>query len=123
VTQVIYKGSSFTIEAVRVKDGTCPAREFLDSLGERDVARLKALFQQFCERWPNFTNKEMFKKIEGTKGLFEFKDHQVRLPCFFEAGGRAILTHGFRKKANRIPKAEIKRAEDIRSFYSERGKK
>ena len=42
-------------------------------------------------------NREQFKKIEG-EDFFEFKNFQIRMPCYFHAAGRLIITHGFIKK-------------------------
>lgn len=70
---------------------------------------------------------EKFKKVEGTEGLFEFKSFQDRIPAFYDGNerdgrGRLIMTHGFRKKGDRMPPAELKRAEQLRSrFYSAKG--
>jgi hypothetical protein len=54
-----------------------------------------------------------FKRIEGTD-LFEFKNFQIRMPCCYLAGGLLVITHGFRKKGDRIPPSEIARANRIR---------
>lgn len=61
-------------------------------------------------------NEEKFKRIEGT-GFFEFKAFQVRMPCYYTAGRRVVITHGFRKQADRIRRSELRRAENIRSEY------
>ncbi len=60
--------------------------------------------------WIN--NDQKFKPIEGTK-FFEFKDFQLRMPCFRQ-GNTMVITHGFIKKTGPIPAAEIRRAERIK---------
>lgn len=108
------------IEAVVLDDDSCPAEEFLDRLSDIDVAKMKALFNLFAGRHPLHLSGEKFKKIEGTD-LFEFKNFQIRVPCFFVAGSRVLLTHGLIKKADRLPKSEIKRAREIRAVFEKRG--
>ncbi|PKL15138.1 MAG: hypothetical protein CVV50_01120, partial [Spirochaetae bacterium HGW-Spirochaetae-6] len=41
---------------------------------------------------------------------------------FFDAGNLVILTHGFQKKTQKTPKAEIDRAEKYRKDYLRRKK-
>ena len=65
------------------------------------------------QHWRTMAGSERFKKIEGTR-FFEFKNHQIRMPCFFEPGGSVIITHGFKKKGDRIPQPQLERAERIR---------
>lgn len=70
------------------------------------------LFNKLGEQgW--IANKEHFKKIEGTE-FFEFKNFQIRMPCYFLPGNLVVITHGFRKKGERIPPSEIDRAARIK---------
>ena len=64
-------------------------------------------------------NREQFKRIEGTD-FYEFKNFQIRMPCYFHAGGRLILTHGFMKKKDWISPEEIDRMKRIRDEYEKR---
>lgn len=93
-------------------DQTSPGEEFYDALDDGDKAKLNKLFEHLGDH-SKISNKEKFKKIEGTD-FFEFKSFQIRMPCYFKQGGLVIITHGFRKKDDRIPPAEIKRAERIK---------
>jgi hypothetical protein len=69
------------------------------------------LFKLLGDRgWIN--NDQKFKPIEGTK-FCEFKDFQIRMPCF-RVGDTWVITHGFVKKKGPIPPAEIARAERIK---------
>lgn len=56
-------------------------------------------------------HREKFKKLDGE--LWEFKSHQIRMPCAFRHPRLVVVTHGFIKKTGRIPPAEIARAERI----------
>ena len=93
---------------------------------ERDRRRLIALLDHTALNGPP-RNVEKFKKVEGTDGLFEFKSFQDRIPAFYDGNepdgrGRLVMTHGFRKKGDRMPPGELKRAEQLRSrFHSAKG--
>jgi mRNA-degrading endonuclease RelE of RelBE toxin-antitoxin system len=108
-----YVGSSFTVAFAACSDGTSPAEEFLDRLDEQDQAKMLRLFKQLGDQG-RISSPEKFKKIEGTDGLFEFKSHQVRMPCYFLPGRLLVITHGFLKKGDKLPPAEIRKAERIR---------
>jgi|ERR1700730_11470477 len=63
---------------------SCPVLEFLREQSEikpDQVANLTALLERTALNGP-FTNETKFKKVEGSKGLFEFKSYQMRLYCF-----------------------------------------
>jgi hypothetical protein len=75
--------------------------------------KLLALFQMLGDQG-EIWNREKFKKIEGTE-FFEFKSFQIRMPCFFLPGNLVVITHGFRKKKDKAPAAEVKRARLIKS--------
>jgi hypothetical protein len=103
-----------TIVWAESTDGRCPAKQFFDELDEREQAKLENLFEMMAEQG-TVRNHEKFKLLED--GLFEFKAHQLRMPCFFDSRNRVVVTHGFRKKRDDAPKAEIERARQIRDSY------
>lgn len=103
-----------------LEDGSCPAEDFLNGLDEGRTAKMKALFHFFIEIHPRQMSDQKFKKIEGTADLFEFKSHQIRMPCFFASGGRILLTHGLTKKQDRLPSSEITRAKMIKGVFERR---
>jgi hypothetical protein len=93
------------------RNGSSPALDFLERLDLRELAQVVKLFQWLGDLgWIN--NREKFKPIEGTD-FFEFKAHQVRMPCY-RSGNLFIVTHGFRKKKDAIDPQEIARAVRIR---------
>lgn len=79
-----------------------PAAEFFHSLTEADQAKLLALFRWFAEQW-RISNREKFKKVEGSDGLFEFKSHQLRFIGAYGARAEFVVAHGLRKKQDRLP--------------------
>ncbi len=99
------------INFYRKENGICPVEDFLDSLEEKTVVKILAVFCLLENE--KIISSRFFKKIEGTK-LFEVRvkhsSNIYRFPCFFEEDKLIILTHGFTKKTNKLPKNEINRA-------------
>jgi phage-related protein len=66
-----------------------------------------------------------FKKLPDTQELWEFRvdgpNHTYRLFAFWDNRGETetliVCTHGFDKKTQKTPKAEIAKAERIRREY------
>lgn len=109
---IAYQGSRLTIEYAVLPDGKMPAKTFVEGLTHSYQARVLVLFQRLGDHGV-IKNPEHFKKVVGSD-FFEFKRHQVRILAFSLPGRRFILTHGFRKKKDKIDKAELSRAARIR---------
>ena len=108
-------GERVVVECVIRANGNSPSKDFLDSLNNKDRPKI----MRIIKRYANFRvifNKEQFKKVEGTD-FFEFKSFQIRLLMYHCSLGRIALTHGFKKKGDRIPRSEIKRAYRIKEEY------
>jgi hypothetical protein len=74
-------GRSFTVVYAVCRDGSSPAKEFVDSRDKQDRAKLLYLFQLRADLGQNeWRNREKFKPIDGP--LFEFKSFQIRVLCF-----------------------------------------
>jgi hypothetical protein len=120
-TDVVASGSAGDVVYAQNAAGEFPAHDFLEELRETEPANyagLMHLFKLFADQW-RIANHEHFKKLENSKPtLFEFKKYQTRLPCFMcksSSGRKRIaLTHGFKKKTDKIPDAEKNRAYRIR---------
>ena len=110
---VLCVGRKLTVEFAVRSDGTMPAKLFFDSLDPQDKRKLMVLFQWLADEG-RIVNREKFKKVEGTQGLFEFKSFQIRMPGFFTPDRRFVITHGFRKKKDAFPKSEVEIAYRIR---------
>ena len=110
---IIYSGNRFDIYAITVQD-ECPALEFIDNLEDRDQAKIIQLLNVTADNGTP-SNPEKFKKLE--KDIWEFKSYQVRLPCFFEKEKIIVITHGFKKRKNKIPRKQIERAIKLRNDY------
>jgi hypothetical protein len=112
-----YRGTWGNIYLAIQRDGTSLADAFIKGLDNSDRLKLLALLKRAADMGPmNIHDGEKFKKLDGT--LFEFKVFQIRMPCFYD-GRKVILTHGFTKKKDKTPPAEIERAARIQKEYRE----
>ncbi len=117
-TRVEYVGPKATIELYEYEEGSCPAAEYLSDLAPSDRQKIDTLFELMGVRG-EIRNDQKFKKLEKSDGIFEFKSFQVRLLCFYAKTSpkKLIITHGVTKKQDKHAKADIRRAETIRTKY------
>lgn len=119
VRRIAYRGAKFVIAYARDAAGSCPGGEFFDRLELRDQAKLMALFK-IAGDLGQFSNPEKFGDLGD--GVYEFKSFQIRMPFVYCSILRKtiVITHGFVKKKDKAPPAEIERARRIRSQDFER---
>lgn len=92
---------------------------FLDELGEKE--RMKIIYNIDKASYTN--DPKLFKKL--TDSIWEFRTlynkKQYRLLAFWDKEDKnetlVISTHGFVKKTSKVPKAQIKKAEELRKDY------
>jgi len=116
--EVLYKGEFHTVELAITANDRCPAKKFLDGLSKLDREIILRIVKRLADKG-KVTNPKQFKKIEGTD-FFEFKNFQIRMPCYFHPDGRIIITHGFPKKGDSIKPDEIDRMKRIRNENEKR---
>lgn len=109
-----YKGSQLAVEFAIRSNGESPGHQFYKGLKQIDQAKLLKLFEIIGDQG-QIRNREKFKPIEGTK-LFEFKSFQIRMPCF-RIEHSWVVTHGLIKKTQKIPPADLTRAEEIKAEH------
>ena len=102
-------------------NGTYPAQEFIDSLDLKMQAKILKTISLLQE---NGTDLRMPYSEHLEDGIFELRakvgSNISRVLYFFFDGGKAILTHGFIKKTDKTPPAEIDRAKRYRKEYYNR---
>jgi hypothetical protein len=116
--EVLYKGKVHRVELARTANGRFPAKKFLDGLSKLDREKILRIIKRLADEG-KVANRQQFKKIEGEE-FFEFKNFQIRMPCYFHADGRVIITHGFIKKGDSIEPEQIDRMKRIRGEYEKR---
>lgn len=110
---IAYQGSKFTIAYARDESGRYLGLEFFDQLSTSDKAKLHALFILAADH-ASTKNTEKFGNLG--EGLFEFKSFQIRMPFAYAVSperGVILITHGFIKKSQKAPAAEVARARRI----------
>lgn len=118
-TKVAYAGTQKTIDLFIEADGSCPAEEFLNSLSQSDRRKIDVLFERMGQHG-RISNTEKFKKLEGSKEVWEFKSFQVRLLCFHAPGKKVVICKGIIKKRDKHAKSDIEFAEACREkFFGE----
>lgn len=106
----------------RTKAGHCPVEEFLDGLNGKQAQKVVWVLRliEELETIPS----QYLKKLAGTEDLWEVRAQHggdtFRLIGFFEEHRLLVLTSGFAKKTERIPRQEIALAEKRRQDYQSR---
>ena len=111
---VVKEGPMKTVVAAVRSNEKSPARDFLESLWQRDrpaFTKFRALFEKIAKTGL-IRNTTQFRKEEGD--IWSFKHGQCRIACF-QDGRCWVLTHGFEKKRGRWRKEDLKKAENIRA--------
>lgn len=112
------------IEFYRTESSSCPVEVFLETLSNKQfekVAWVLRLVKEF-ERVP----KEYYKKLKNSDDIWEvriqFGNNIFRILGFFDGNKLVVLTNGFAKKSQKVPKQEIDLAEKRKRDYFERKK-
>jgi len=74
---------------------------------------MQALIERQCDSQLGVRDEEKFRS-EGD-GIWVFKKFQDRIYCYFD-GNKVCMTHGLKKKRDRVPPSELKKAKDIRAL-------
>ena len=107
------RGPCLNVQWARDQAGGYPARDFFDSLDEKDQAKALSLFERLATSG-KINNREKFKKVED--GLWEFKPNkQIRLFGDFRPGGRFLIASGAKKQKWRLSHEDLERAHRVLS--------
>ena len=106
-------------------DGSCPISEFIESREMRNQAKLLSMISLLEERGPNLPRPYADLLEDGIHEMrIKFSGEQIRILYFFCYQEFVILNHVFRKKTDRVPISEIRKAkayrEDFLRRFSER---
>ena len=104
-------------------NGECPVDPFLDSLPVKARAKLEKWMQLLEELGPDLPRPYADTVREKIRELrVVFGSNQYRLLYFFFER-KIIVTHGFIKKSQKVPKEEIERAMCFMEDFHERSGK
>ena len=111
-----------TFDWIKRDDGTSEFEDFLDSLPDKDAAKLLAIIAK-TEDHGLLVAKRMkwVKKLDDN--LYELRSKQgkdiQRALYFQKIGNHFLITHGFTKKDQKTPRTEIEHAKEIRKRFFE----
>lgn len=122
--EVLWTGACYQVVALKIGRG-CPLLEFLDELGKSAPKRenkAMQLIERVAEHGPP-RNVQKGHMVHQEHNLYVLKpDQQVRLVYFLDHDARPkrlVITHGFFKTKQDIPRNEKDRALEARGWYQE----
>jgi len=114
-----------TIIFYRTAEGKCPVEDFLDSLPAKAAQKVTWVLRLVEDL--NLVPASYFKKLSGTEEIWECRislgSNAYRILSFLAGNSVVVLTHGFVKKSQKTPRAEIEKAERYRRDFFERSKR
>lgn len=96
-----------------IKNKTSPVISYVNKLKETEKTKIIALITRFANEG-EIRNKEKFKIEEHP--IYCFKSDDIRVLCFFLPNPQMksiVLTNCYKKKSNKMPPSEFKRALSI----------
>ncbi len=110
------------IEFYRTESNKCPVEDFLMSLPDKQSKKIAWTLRvvRDLENVPT----EYLKKLTSTDDIWEVRatigNNTFRLLGFFDGPKLIVLTSGFAKKSNKVPKRHIETAEERKQDYYRR---
>ena len=107
------------IKFYRTITGICPVEDFLNSLPDKQSKKVAWTLRvvRDLEQVPS----QYLKKLTSTDDIWEIRatlgNNTFRLLGFFDGPKLIVLTSGFAKKTNKVPKQEIETAEERKRDY------
>lgn len=111
------------IKFYKLPSGKSPIEEFLDSLSSKEAQKIVWVLS-LIEEMENISTK-FYKKLSNSDGIIEVRaqigKNNFRLLGFEHNEVFVILTNGFKKKDQKVPKSEITLAQQRKNEYLSRG--
>jgi phage-related protein len=114
---IAYEGDQFVIEWFFDEKGNSEALAFFNSLSAVQQRKTLMLFKRMGD-FGKISDTEKFNN-EGDQ-IYAFKPQPDRFLCFFYTGRKIIITNGFHKKTQKLPKNEKNTALKVREDYEQR---
>lgn len=117
---IAFQGKKFTIEWYFNASGKSSALDYFETLDDEMQIKLLELMA-LIGTVGSIKNKQKFRH-EGDK-IYAFKPQPYRFLCFFFSNQKIIVTNGFHKKSDKLPKADKERALKAKHDYENRIKR
>jgi len=114
---VIYVGEKFILEWYYDKDGRSAAYDYFEQSTEDLQDKFLILVKKMGDSGKIY---DITKFRNEGDGIYAFKPQPDRYLSFFTDGKKIIVTSGFRKKTDKLPKNEKALAMRYRQDYLER---
>ena len=114
---IIYSGEKFTLEWYYDKNGKSVAYDYFMESTEDLQDKFLVLIKKIGEFGKIY---DITKFRNEGDGIYAFKPQPDRYLSFFTDGRKIIITNGFRKKTEKLPKNEKELAIKYRQDYLER---
>lgn len=116
---IIYEGDHFTLEWYYDEKGNSSAFKYFEALSAVQKRKALLLFKRMGD-FGKISDITKFRN-EGDK-IFAFKPQPDRFLSFFCIGKKIIVTNGFLKKGQKLPKAEKEIALKCKADFAKRTK-
>jgi phage-related protein len=87
------------------EDGCRPVKDFIDSLAEKEQAKVYAYIAELINQGNNLRRPMADYLIDG---IYELRPRDNRIFYFFYLRDRAVLLHAIKKHVKRIPENDLK---------------
>jgi phage-related protein len=114
---LIYRGPAFTIDWYYDTNGKSVGFDYFLSISKEQKRKFLVLAKRMGDSGRIFDINKF--RHEGD-GIFAFKPQPDRFLSFFTFGKKIIVTNGFTKKQDKLPKREKDLALKLRKDYLER---
>ena len=111
---IAYQGEHFTIEWYFDPKGSSQSLEFFEAMSNSQKRKLLMLFKRMGD-FGRITDKTKFRN--ESDGIYAFKPQPDRFLSFFTSNKKIIVTEGFQKKSNKLPRNIKNRSLRIRNEY------
>ena len=111
------------IKFYKTLSGKSPIEDFLDSLSSKEAQKVTWVLSLIEEM--DSVSTKFYKKLSNCDGIMEVRaqigKNNFRLLGFEYNGSFIVLTNGFKKKDQKVPKSEISLAQKRKDEYLSRG--
>lgn len=114
------RGREYEIEYYVTADGECPVKEMIDAMTLKHEVKVRKFFELLEEKGPSLP-RPYADSVRGKirELAVDIHHHGYRFLHFY-ADKTIVMTHGFLKKTQKTPPAELERAERYMSDWLRR---